>query len=332
MKFQNFARPLALMTVAISACVLVATPVRGQDSPEQPDDTKAVVRISKQLIEDVVAREEIVAAVPFRATVLGFCCQGVIYGQAKLSVELITGQGEAHFVVYSRGTARTCVRGVRGPIVATGPAWGPFATQTLVDFDGRKFAMVETTPWAQVHAELESVEGRRGGCVGRAVGHMLRPVGQLLMPHAERQGTPIGEDILWNLVDEIGEKILTILNRTTAVEKSLNRVFPESKDWVFQLSSDAQFIQAAYGPRASAVPVLPENPGRLKDVRLELWLHSTTKEAKDLAKLSKVPLAKALVHKYIETILPEVAALSENRSVDAVGPWLVISIGAPKEE
>jgi hypothetical protein len=77
-------------------------------------------------------------------------------------------------------------------------------------------------------------------------------------------------------------------------------------------------------------PVLPENPGRLKDVRLELWLHSTATEAQDLVKLSKLPLAKALVHKYLATILPELAALAENRSLDSVGPWLVISIGAPK--
>jgi hypothetical protein len=78
------------------------------------------------------------------------------------------------------------------------------------------------------------------------------------------------------------------------------------------------------------VPVLPANPANLKDVRLELWLHSTATEVQDLAKLSKEPLAKALLHKYIDTVFPELAALSEDRSIDAVGPWLVISIGGPK--
>jgi hypothetical protein len=33
---------------------------------------------------------------------------------------------------------------------------------------------------------------------------------------------------------------------------------------------------------------------------------------------------------FFRTILPELAALAENRSLDSVGPWLVISIGAPK--
>jgi hypothetical protein len=78
------------------------------------------------------------------------------------------------------------------------------------------------------------------------------------------------------------------------------------------------------------VPRLPENPGRLKDVRLELWLRSTTTEAQALVKLSKVPLARPLINRYLEAILPELAALAENRSVDSVGEWLVISLGAPK--
>ena len=80
------------------------------------------------------------------------------------------------------------------------------------------------------------------------------------------------------------------------------------------------------------MPYLRENPGRLKDVRLELWLHSTATEAQDLVKLSKVPLAKKLVQKYLEKVLPELAAFAENRSLDAVGPWLVISVGAPKAD
>jgi hypothetical protein len=149
------------------------------------------------------------------------------------------------------------------------------------------------------------------------------------VPRAEAQAKPIGEYYLKNFVDELAGDIFAKLNRTTPVEKSLNRLFPETRDWVFQMSSDAHFLQAAYGPRGVAVPVLPENPARLKEVRIELWMRTTAKEARDLAKLSKEPLAKNLVHRYLETMVPELAALTENRSVDSVGDWLVISIGAP---
>lgn len=147
---------------------------------------------------------------------------------------------------------------------------------------------------------------------------------------AEEEATPIGEYYLKTFVDNLAQDIVTKLNRTTPVEQSLHRLFPETTDWGFQMSEDAEFLQAAYGPEGAAAPVLPENPGRRKDVRLELWLRSTTTEAQALAKLSKQPLAKKLVGKYLETILPELASLTENRSVDSVGQWLVISIGAPK--
>jgi hypothetical protein len=332
MMFCNGPRRAALIAIAVSVFLLVTSAAHGQPPPAQ-DETKAVVRISKQLIEDVLARKEIQATVPFdNVKVLGFRCHGVIEGQAKIRVDMSAAQRDGAFVVHSQGTAHTYVEGELGPLVVKGPAWGPFTTQTLVGFDGRRFTIVETTAWAEPHGELETVEGRHGGCVGRAVGRAILPAAKLLVPRAEQKVTPIGECILKNFVNDLGGTFVAKLNQTTAVEKSLNRLFPESKDWVFNLSTDSQFLQAAYGPRATKAYVLPDHPGRLKDVRLELWLHSTTTEARDLAKLSKEPLAKALVQKYLEAVVPELAALSENRSVDAVGTWLVISIGAPQEQ
>src|SRR6516162_3159885 len=77
--------PLAWLLPAVPAR---SQPVaaRGQAPAEQQDEIKVLVRISKQLIEDVAAREEIVAAIPYSATVLGFCCQGVIDGRGKVAV------------------------------------------------------------------------------------------------------------------------------------------------------------------------------------------------------------------------------------------------------
>jgi hypothetical protein len=67
-------------------------------------------------------------------------------------------------------------------------------------------------------------------------------------------------------------------------------------------------------------------------VGLELWLHSTTKGAEALDKLAKQPLAKQLVQAYLEATMPELAALTADRTVTAVGPWVVIYVGLPKRE
>jgi hypothetical protein len=314
----------------IVASMQLPQPVRGQALPAQKDEVKAVVRISKRLIEDVVAREEIVAAIPFNAKVLRFTSQGVMDGRGKAQVDLSSVQDDATFVISSHGSGESYVRGVRGPIVATGAVSVTFATRSVVRFDGRKFSLVATTPQTQLHGQLDSVAGRRGGPAGRAAGRLLRPVGQRLVPRAEAEATPISDYYLKNFMDELAGRIVAKLDHTTPVEKSLHRLFPETRDWVIQLSTNSQFLQAAYGPKGAAIPALPENPAHMTDDRLELWIHSTTTEAQDLVKLSKEPLIKNFLNKYLETVFPELAALTENHSLVAVGPWLVVSIGAPK--
>src|SRR5262249_42500185 len=151
---------------------------------------RAVIRISNRLIEEVASREQITAAIPYRDVVLGFCCEGIIYGQGKVAVDLSAAQSEGTFIINAQGTGQTYTRAVRGPIVAWGPAWGPFPSRTRVRCDGRKFILGDTMPWAAVHGPLDKVETRRGGCVGRAMGYVVRPAGQMLMPLAERQAEP----------------------------------------------------------------------------------------------------------------------------------------------
>src|SRR6516165_801105 len=94
------AKHTCLVLVVVCASLLAALPVRGQVPPAGPGEIQVVARISKQFIEDVASRVEVVASIPFSdEKVLGFRCQGVIDGRGKLSVEMRNVQGEAIFVV-----------------------------------------------------------------------------------------------------------------------------------------------------------------------------------------------------------------------------------------
>ena len=75
---------------------------------------------------------------------------------------------------------------------------------------------------------------------------------------------------------------------------------------------------------------LPPHPQPLANVDVEVWLHSSGKEAKFLENMGKQPLAHQLLQAYLEATLPKLAVLAEERSVVAVGPWVVISVGTGK--
>ena len=109
------------------------------DREAKEEQTPAVFRISKAFLAEVAGRP-IVASIPLRATVLDFQCTGMIHAEGKLAIELQRSGQQAVFAVDSQGSAHACVRGIRGPIVAHGVAWGPFTSRTIVHFDGRRFA------------------------------------------------------------------------------------------------------------------------------------------------------------------------------------------------
>ena len=322
---------IGLILCALSVWGLATHPIQAQDQPGEQDEIKAIFRISKQFLGDV-ADKEIVAEIPLLATVMGFRCTGVIHGHGKVSVDLQSSGDAATFSVDSRGKGYACVTGVRGPLVAVGPARGPFTSHTLVRFDGRQFTHVRTTACAKVHGELQRVTGLRDGPFGRVIGAGMKPLAKKRIPLAEAKAKPIAECYLRRFVEGMADRIITRLNEKTPVEESVTRLFPETKDWIFHMSSDDEFIQAAFGPPDVEVPTLPDVRNRRENVRLEVWLRSTNNEAKLLGDLSKKPLARQLVQTYLELTLPKLAALAQEPSVTAMGSWIVIRVGAPKAE
>ncbi|KAA5539215.1 hypothetical protein FYK55_25175 [Roseiconus nitratireducens] len=323
-------RTICLLRLALILCIgASAAESFGQAEPAaHPDEIKAVFRISRSFLAEVADRP-IVAEIPLCATVLNFRCSGVIHGEGRLAIDLQRSGQHAVFEVTSEGRGRARVRGRRGPIVAHGAAWGPFTSQTLVRFDGRRFSEISTIPQVTVCASVQRVTGHRDRPLGRLIGSGIMPMTDHLIPKAVAEATPIANGYLKEFVEETADKIILRLNQKTPIEESVNRLFPKTTDWVFQMSSDEQFLQAAYGPPGVTVPALPEVPAMVGDVRLEAWLRSTNEEAKLLAKFGNGPLARQLVQRQLETRLPELAALAEERSVQAVGSWVVIQIGAP---
>ena len=93
------------------------------------------------------------------------------------------------------------------------------------------------------------------------------------------------------------------------------------------MSTERNYLQAAYGPRNATVPSLPQVPSEIEEVKIEVWLRSTGEEAELFAQASRSPLASQLTQRYLESTLPELAAVAKERSIDAVGEWVLIRVG-----
>lgn len=326
-------RSLALTLCCITFCGEMAIlPTRAQDLVEPENEIKAVFRISRQLVKDAIEQQELVANIPIRATIMGLDSSGVIHGRGKLAVELQSSGEQAMLIVRSKGKGAACITGRRGPIVVYVPSGGPFTTCSRINFDGRHFTPECTEAHANVHLSLQRITTRRDRLPGRVLGALARPVGKRMMPRAEPQAKGVTERAIVGFVNSEMDKNLTKLNEDLPVDDTVNRLFPNAADWKFYLAGEDEFIQAAFGPAGLGMPTLPEVPGRMENVLFEAWLRSTNEEAKALADLSNKPLAKRLVETYLEATLPKLAAMSGEKSITAVGSWVVISVAPPEQE
>src|SRR4051812_6208586 len=98
--------PARVTPLVVCASILLLAPARGQEPVAVPE-IKVVVRVSRQLIDDVVARKEVVAAIPYQAKIIKFSTQGVIDGGGKLSVDMTDVADDGIFVVTGRGSGQT---------------------------------------------------------------------------------------------------------------------------------------------------------------------------------------------------------------------------------
>lgn len=328
--FYSCFRLLFVLILCFVGSSEVLTPqLWAQDLVENEPEIKAVFRISRQYVKQAIEQEELIASIPIRATIAGLDSSGTINGLGKLSVELQSSGEEAKLIVRSKGTGSACVTGVRGPIVAYVPSGGPFTTCSTINFDGRNFSPECTEANVNIHLRLQRITTRRDRLPGRMLGAMARPIGKRMVKRARPQAKRVTERAIVGFVNDEMDKNLAKLNEELPVDDTVNRLFPKAKDWKFYLAVEQSFIQAAFGPAGLSMPPLPEVPSSSENVMFEAWLRSTNDEAEALEALGKRPLAKRLVDTYLEATLPKLAALAGEKSITAMGSWVVISVASP---
>ncbi len=115
------------------------------------------------------------------------------------------------------------------------------------------------------------------------------------------------------------------LNPTTEFEKTVNKYFPETVDWIFHLATNEDYLITGSGPANVNLPELPVS--ELEDRgMIEVWLKTTPLQAM-LLKTFLVDWEVA--NDALRELLPEedVAKIGEDVQLKRCGDWSVILVG-----
>ena len=137
--------------------------------------------------------------------------------------------------------------------------------------------------------------------------------------------TTISKD-LKEFVDTEADTIIAELNQTIPLEQSLHKLFPETKDWIYRLSTAEKYLQSYYGPKDAPIPTTPIVSERPQNPEMELWIQANSKDAKFIQLMAKLNQTHNLLKKFIPDADPLIASLIKNTRVTVSEPWLIISI------
>jgi hypothetical protein len=298
------------------------------DNPEidvQSGETKVVVRISKQLFDDLV-KDTIEERTPIDQFALGARSIGVAETSAQFRITLEPLAEEAKFLIQVTGQARASTVAHTRPVQVRSGSRTDFEGHAFVHYDGWEFHVPDGEVTASSEMWLEQITPRRRGLVGRLIRRIASRSVDRKRPQAlnllrETTKARVGESFDQSL-DELERE----LQQVTPLEQTVNLLFPETKSWVCHLSTTTDYLQAGVGPKDSVVPELPQRGDRPMQAAVELWVRLPA----DAPKLDGLALLWNGAQRVLNGLSQdnESTAPDEIHAVEAikVGPWWVFDL------
>ncbi len=292
------------------------------------EEAPVVLRVSADVIEELLD-DEIEADVPFQQTAMGGEFSGTTRGRGRLDIELIPDGDEARFVVHVVGTAAGAFRGHRRNLVIDGSLHVDFTATKTIRFDGHKFHGEPTGVSPCVRIDLHRITTCRNGPFGKLAGKMIMPLAQSMRPRMEQQANRTVQTRLARFADVEADELIRELNETTPFEEAIHFLYPETKDWIYRLSANDEYLQATYGPRGAAAPRLPPLPKRPPEAHTEFWVKVDPDTARFASALANWNEAQDQLDEYFEESRADVSEVLDRAAVVVVDDWVVIIIGQP---
>lgn len=243
--------------------------------------------------------------------------------EGQVTVELEADDDSASFLVTLVGSAESTTVSSARSIRIYGGASSTFRATKRVLFDGVEYHGEPTSVELQTRSRVRSIRSTRRGLVGRLAVSVAQRQLPRLRPQAQRIADRDNRRMLRREFDQLADELIVELNKTTPVEETIMRLFPETQTWVYNLSTTDDYIQASAGPKGMQFPELPRRSGADP---VELWLRTGDGAVKPEV-LAFWNVAQDLLREAIpeDTELPQ--PLRGDATADQVGEWTVISIG-----
>jgi hypothetical protein len=287
-------------------------------------ETPIVLRISKQLVEELTA-DDFVVDLPVSDQFGNLPIDGTIKTRSKVNITLLTSNKSATCLLSARGQAHAMLTASKGPITVQGQAWIPYHVETQVTFDGTKFKAHPITSRVRVCTQIDGIYTRRNGPLGR----MFRRIAAQTIDEAKpRLDAHLYQQARHKFEVElaaVAADLVAQLNSTNKLDRMIANHFPESSNWNYHVSSTDKIIFAAVGPKNAVIPNFRTLANGAMQAPMDLWIRTTWEETAVI----NAALVWKSTHELLKHALPaKVAdALADDITLATEGNWFVVTVG-----
>ena len=334
MNLNRYGWQLRLSLIALTNSMLIAACLSADEQQQvasDPDDICGVVRVSWQLI-DAIANDQVGVDVPFNSRFSRGTATGRVEGQVDVTIQPFepqqrSGDEVTAFIVKAEGSAQGRFVATTGRFRIAGPISIPFSAERAVSFDGRYFKLGEPQVSASVNTRFSTIRSLRRGALGRVTTALATPAIERRRTSAERKASFRARKHVADSMHRHTEKFVSRLNTVTPIEESLFRLYPDMAQWPIHISAHSDYLEAYYAPPGSPPVQLPAAPD--KQAAIEIWIRTTTAEAKFFERLGNWKHAQTALAQYFPKQRSDAARLTNDATAQAIGPWFVLLIGSP---
>jgi hypothetical protein len=329
-------KPAAWMGLACAVATVLAalggaseqTGKDGKDKKADQSEVNIVLRVTRKIVNDITTKK-VDRTTPIHLCVLDSQVTGLAHTTGTSTLLFDEQPDSGAFNIELRGTSVSQSVVDRPPVQVFGSGRLDFLLRKRVTFDGLKF----TSHPAQLRSRFcSTIDGLATppGLFGLLVELIATPKIKKQEPIVAEAAYEDGKAKLIAAFDEEVEKALKDLNEVSPLEKTVNTLFPETKDWILYPLTTPTHLFIGIGPKDRKLPALPVTDKT--DAPIELWMRSKAETSAMILVMKLWKDANQQLGEMLPGELGKSLPLKEGFKYLNVKDWFVIQLGKKTTE